>query len=450
MSFCSQDLLAVLHSQLPAQATGLVVALSGGADSSALLAALAALPASTLGIPVRAVHVDHGLQPAAAGFREACARLCDDLEVELTLVTIAVACASGVSIEAAAREARYRALAAAMHAGECLLTAHHRDDQAETLLLQALRGAGLKGLAAMPACRPWGPGWHLRPLLGVARGDLQQFAAESGIAGAEDPMNRDLRFDRAYLRSELWPRIDARWPGAAQALARTATHAAEAQGLLDAIAAADLGPLRDGEALLLPRLRGLAPARRSNAVRRWLQERAVQLPPTARLQEALRQVLAADDDHLPAVTWDRYALRRYRERLFVTQATPPRLARPLSWPIGERPALGDELELGTGLGALHLRSQHGGLDPARLPRLLNVAPRSGGEVLRPASNAATQTVQHLCQALGVLPWMRDALPFIYAGQELIGIGDLWLDARWCLPADERGIAFRWLRAPNIL
>ncbi len=451
MSFSALDLRQILQAELPAEARGLVVALSGGADSSALLATLASLGAAQLRVPMRAVHVDHGLQSAAQVFREACARLCRDLGVELTLVTTTVDCASGVSIEAAAREARYAALAAAMRPGECLLTAHHRDDQAETLLLQALRGAGLKGLAAMAACRPFGPGWHLRPLLGVARADLQKMLADRGIMGAQDPMNTDLRFDRAYLRSELWPRIEARWPGAAPALARTATHAAEAQALLDAIADADLGTLRDGEALSVPRLRGLGPARRSNAVRRWLHESAVLLPPTARLHEALRQALAADEDHLPAVRWDEYALRRYRDRLFVTAAEPPRLTRqPLHLPIAAAQTPANVLELGAGLGALELHTQLGGLDRSRLPATLLVAPRSGGETLRPAGKAATQTVQHLCQALGVLPWMRDALPFIYAGRELIGIADLWLDARWCVPADEQGIAFRWLRAPNIV
>ncbi len=451
MSFCAQDLLQVLAAELPGGATGLLVAVSGGADSSALLAALASLGAAQLRVPLRAVHVDHGLQSAAPAFRATCARLCRDLGVELTHLTITVDCPTGVSIEAAAREARYAALAAAMRPGECLLTAHHRDDQAETLLLQALRGAGLKGLAAMAACRPLGPGWHLRPLLGVARADLQKMLADLGIMSVQDPMNADPRFDRAYLRSELWPRIDARWPGAAQALARTATHAAEAQALLDAIADADLSVLRDGEALSVPRLRVLVPARRSNAVRRWLHDRAVPLPPTARLQEALRQALAADDDHLPAVRWDHYALRRYRDRLFVTPAEPLSLPRQgLHLHVGAAQEPGDALELGAGLGALQLHAQLGGLDRSRLPTTLRVAPRSGGETLRPASKAATQTVQHLCQALGVLPWMRDALPYIYAGQELIGIADLWLDARWCVPADARGIAFRWLRAPNIV
>jgi len=449
VSFSARALRQILQAELPAEAKGLLVALSGGADSCALLAALASLGDAELGMSVRAVHVDHGLQPAAHAFREVCARLCHDLGVELTLVTMTVDCPSGVSIEAAAREARYRALASAMRPGECLLTAHHRDDQAETFLLQALRGAGVKGLAAMPGCRPWGPGWHLRPLLGVTHADLVAFAAGQGIVSAQDPMNTDPRFDRAYLRSELWPRIDARWPGAAQALARTAAHAAEAQALLDAIADADLCNLRDGEALSVPRLRGLGPARRSNALRRWLHARAVLLPPTARLQEALRQALAADDDHLPAVVWDRYALRRYRDRLFVTAAEPPRL-RPRHLHIGAGQEPGNTLELGAGLGALELHTQLGALDRSRLPATLLVAPRSGGETLRPAGKAATQTVQHLCQALGVLPWMRDALPFIYAGPELIGIGDLWLDARWCVAADEQGIAFRWLRAPNIV
>src|SRR3984957_20119820 len=126
-------------------------------------------------LPLRAIHIDHGLQAAAADFRAACVTLCDRLRIPLRIVAVEVAREAGVSIEAAARDARYAALSKEMQPRECLLTAHHRQDQAETVLLQALRGAGVKGMAAMPACRPLGPGWHVRPLLDVAHGDLEQF-----------------------------------------------------------------------------------------------------------------------------------------------------------------------------------------------------------------------------------------------------------------------------------
>jgi tRNA(Ile)-lysidine synthase len=173
------------------------------------------------------------------------------------VVTVTVAVPAGASIEAEARAARYGALAAQLRPGECLLSAHHGDDQAETFLLQALRGAGPKGLASMPARRALGPGWHLRPLLGVTRRDLEAFAAQHGIEPTLDPMNRDRRFDRAYMRHAVWPLLAERWPGAAAALARAARHSGEAQALLEQLADEDLATLHDGEALSVQFLRRL-------------------------------------------------------------------------------------------------------------------------------------------------------------------------------------------------
>src|SRR5271154_4472708 len=165
MVFSAASLRAVLDAHVPAEAGGLVLALSGGADSAALLAA--AVAADFRGLPLRALHIDHGLQAAAAEFRATCARLCERLGVALTIISVAVEAQPGASLEAAARDARYTALATALDAGEGLLTADHREDQAETVLLQALRGAGVKGLSAMPICRVFGAGWHVRPLLDV-------------------------------------------------------------------------------------------------------------------------------------------------------------------------------------------------------------------------------------------------------------------------------------------
>jgi tRNA(Ile)-lysidine synthase len=446
MSFSAAYLGAVLDAHAPAGATGLVVALSGGADSAGLLAAAVSLGAGFRGLRTRAVHVDHGLQPAAAAFREACAALCRSLDVRLTVIPVAVETTPGVSIEAAARTARYAALAAELLPGECLLTAHHSEDQAETLLLQALRGAGLKGLSAMPICRPLGRGWHLRPLLEVSQRELLAFGASLGGLSVLDPMNEDLRFDRGYLRRQVWPLIEARWPGSATALSRTARHMAEAQQLLDRTAAADVARLRDGDALSVPGLRALGPQERINAVRFWLCEAGVEPPPAARLSEVLRQVFEAQDDHLPAIEWGSYALRRYRHRVFLTQAHPPRLEGMRPW----RVAPGCALDLGPNLGTLTWVAQAGGIDARRLPPTVMVRRRGGGEALKPAARAKTRSMQHLCQLQGVLPWMRDALPLVYADDALIAIADLWADARRCVEPLEPGIAIRWENAPIIV
>ncbi len=440
MRFGAAELDAVLRDHLPQDATGLVVGVSGGADSACLLSALAELPRR----PVRAVHVDHRLQDASVALRATCVALCERLRIPLTVLEVTVE-AEGESIEAAARDARYRAFALNLARGECLLTAHHAEDQAETVLLQLLRGAGIKGLSAMPMLRPLAGGWHLRPLLRIARRDLEAYAETHGIEANEDPMNRDLRFDRAFLRSEIWPTIIERWPGAAAALGRAARHAADAQCLLERAADAALFRLRDGPALSVTGLRALDERERVNVVRRWLAQSGSGSPSSARLSEGLRQVLEADAAQVPAIVWGAQALRRYRDRLYLTAATVPSLAASREWPK----SADSRLELCAGLGALGWLPRLGGLDFRRLPPTLTVRRRGGGETLKQGARGRTQTVQHLCQAMGVLPWMRDALPMIYAGDTLIAIGDIWRDARWLAQPDEMGFDVVWEGAPEV-
>jgi tRNA(Ile)-lysidine synthase len=450
--FSAELLWAVLEDTLPPGTTGLLAALSGGLDSSCLLAALAearrpagegAPPARAL--PLRAVHVDHGLQAVSGAMREASAALCRRFDLPLEVVRVEVDTRGGVSIEAAARAARYRAFASVLEPGECLLTAHHALDQAETLLLQLLRGAGLKGLSAMPLRRPFGPGWHLRPLLDIAPQDLHRLGKRLAIQAVDDPMNRDTRFDRAYLRREVWPRIEQRWPAAAASLARAAQHLGEAQASLDSSTRRSVEQLSDGEALSALGLRALPNRERLHVVRHWLKQAAVEPPSTARLEEALRQMLTARSDHEPAVQWGEHVLRRYRDRLFITAAVLPAIGEPLDW----RTSTGAHLELGAGLGALRWVERAGGLDPARLPGSVCVRRRRGGETLKTGARARTQSVQHLCQAMGVLPWLRDALPMIYAGDTLIAVGDLWQDARSSVSADILGLGCVWEDAPRL-
>jgi len=443
--FSPASLRDTLEANLPRGATGLVVALSGGSDSACLATALSQMT-PLRGLALRAIHVDHGLQFAAATFREACSALCDQLRLPLEIIDVKVAAGDGLSLEAAARDARYRGLARRLGRGECLLTGHHAADQAETLLLQLIRGAGLKGLSAMPLCRELGAGWHLRPLLDTPRAELLRFAVQAGVSAVSDPMNHDLRFDRAFLRAQLWPLLEARWPGAAATLSRAAGHLAEAQLLLDESAALAVRNLKDGEGLSVTGLRVLPAPQRLNAVRYWLAECGVMPPSTARLNEALRQISDAADDHLPCVVWGGHALRRYRDRVFVTPARPARLEAVREWPVG----VGSTLALGAGLGVLSWTTRLGGLDAARLPKRVTVRRRRGGESLKPHRLATTQSLQHLCQSRGVLPWMRDALPLLFAGGTLVAIGDLWQDAGWSVPQGTMGLGVVWEEAPLLV
>lgn len=267
-----------LHTALPPwhQASCWCVALSGGLDSTVLLHLLAQNPA----VPLRAIHIHHGLQAAADAWPAHCQRLCDSLGVPLQVIHVQVP--PGASLEQGARDARYAALAEALRPGELLLTGQHRDDQAETVLFRLLRGAGLRGLTAMPAQRPLGRGTLFRPLLDTSRDELLAYATAHGLQWVEDPSNRDASLSRNYLRHHVVPLLTQRWPQAVRSLTRSAAHLAEAQGLLDEVAQQDLALAATPEpfdwlgcpSLDLAVLRQLSPARQRNALQYWLVERS--------------------------------------------------------------------------------------------------------------------------------------------------------------------------------
>ncbi|CAI8939278.1 tRNA lysidine(34) synthetase TilS [Pseudomonas sp. IT-P260] len=252
------------------------VAFSGGLDSTVLLHLLADL-AKTESFPaLSAIHIHHGLQAAADAWPAHCQSVCDALGVPLHVMRVTVQ--TGASLERAAREARYAAFMSLTEADDVLLTAQHRDDQAETLLFRLMRGAGVRGLSAMPAQRPLGQGTLLRPLLDVTRAELEAYARAHQLHWIEDPSNQDRQFSRNYLRHQVLPLLTARWPQAQASMARSAAHLREAQGLLDELAQLDLAQAATPSGfswLALPSLElaplaNLSAARQRNALSHWL------------------------------------------------------------------------------------------------------------------------------------------------------------------------------------
>ncbi|NIR59118.1 MAG: tRNA lysidine(34) synthetase TilS, partial [Gammaproteobacteria bacterium] len=292
MPFDPDDLVAVLAHHAPAARYW--VAYSGGLDSLVLLHALAARR-DRLGAPLAAVHVDHGLHPDSGRWAAHCARTCAALGVPYECRVVEATAASGESPEAAARRARYEALAGLLEPGACLLTAHQRDDQAETLLLQLLRGAGPDGLAGMPMCRPLGAGWHLRPLLDWERADLHAYARAQGLEWVEDASNRDTGIDRNYLRHIVLPALRERWPGAPATLARAARHQAEAAELLVALGRADARAAADAApgTLRASALRDLPAPRQRNLLRAWIARAGLPAPSAAQLERVRLDVCAS-------------------------------------------------------------------------------------------------------------------------------------------------------------
>ncbi|SED65663.1 tRNA lysidine(34) synthetase TilS [Pseudomonas anguilliseptica] len=257
-------------------APGWCVALSGGLDSTVLLHLLASLAQREALPPLSAIHIHHGLQAAADAWPAHCRELCEILSVPLQVDYVQIA--PGASLEQAARAARYAAFAARLGAGEVLLTAQHRDDQAETLLFRLLRGAGVQGLSAMPVSRALGAGQLVRPLLNCSRDELLAYAREHKLSWVEDPSNADERFSRNYLRRQVIPALLSRWPRASVSMARSAAHLSEAAQLLDELAQQDMATAQVSAefawlplpSLALPALRSLSEPRQRNALRYWL------------------------------------------------------------------------------------------------------------------------------------------------------------------------------------
>ncbi|WP_095163240.1 tRNA lysidine(34) synthetase TilS [Pseudomonas sp. Irchel 3F5] len=412
------------------------IALSGGLDSTVLLHLLATLSCQQPLPALRAIHIHHGLQAAADAWPGHCQRLCDALGVELQIIRVSVAL--GASLEQGARDARYAAFSAALAPGEILLTGQHREDQAETLLFRLLRGAGLRGVSAMPAQRPLGQGMLVRPLLGVSRSDLQAYAQAQQLNWIEDPSNNDTQFSRNYLRHQVFPTLVQRWPQAAQNLARSAEHLSEAQGLLDELALEDLAEASTPapfawlglDSLDLEVLRRLSPARQRNALQYWLAPRT-RLPDSRHWAgwEALRD---AASDGRPLWRLTDGELHRAGARIWWLAADwlMP-VGGPQAWPDA-----GKVLAL-SGNGSVSLSGT--------LPQgPLHIAYRQGGETLT-INGRGQRDLKRLLNESQLPSFVRSRLPLLYCSEQLLAVANLpglsqgdW-QLHWHAPTSEQGL-----------
>jgi len=419
-AFDSARLLRVLEG-LP-ECRRYVVAFSGGMDSTVLLHALVHVRPPVAASLV-AVHVHHGLHPQADAWQAFCAGFCARHGVTLISRRVDARARRGEGPEAAARQARYRALAEVCREGDCLLTAHHRDDQAETLLLHLLRGSGPHGLAAMAPCRAWHGIWHARPLLDFGREALHDYALAHALSWVEDPSNQAPDFDRNFLRHEILPRLQGRWPGAAGGLARTARLQRAAATLLEDLARLDRdgGTDRRPDTLGVDTLRRLPRLRQANLIREWVRAQGLPPPPGRRLDEVLDRVLRARRDAMPLVRWEGAELRRYRDALYVMPPLPEHdPARVYLWDPARAlviPHLGIELRR-RDLEAI-------GVDPTQWAPPLRVGFRRGGERCRLPGHAHQRALKVLFQDAGIPPWERDRIPLVYAREGLVAVAGLW-------------------------
>lgn len=428
-----------------------LVGFSGGLDSAVLVHALSESRARHK-VPIVAVHIDHRLHVDSAGWEQHCRRTAKRLEVDYLSRNVTID-ERGRGLEAAARKARYEVLRSLVREHDAVLSAHHEEDQAETLLLNLMRGSGPAGIAGIGARQPFGPGWLLRPMLGVSRQGIEQYARAAELEWIDDPANLDLRFDRNYLRREVLPKLRSRWPAVTARLRRSAELASESAALQDDLAEADLPPLlgEDGSLarLDIPQLRCLSASRQRNVLRYVLKKSGLTTPPATRLTTILTELLLARPDAQPLVQWRGAEARRYRQKLYLL---PEMESFPQNAAFARGPLFqGKTLELGQAghlqLGSVRLEaSMTTGIDPALEKAGLCIRYRQGGEKIRPRGDRMTRSLKKLLQQKAVVPWMRPWLPLLYAGGTLVAVADLWI-AEEC--ARDQGLVLRWSGKPAI-
>ena len=412
----------------------LVAGLSGGIDSVVLLDVL--LRASKkLRFELAALHVNHQISPAAGRWAAFCRAFCKQRGVAFTTVRVTVS--RGESLEAAARDARYRAFAALP--ADYVALAHNLDDQAETLLLQLLRGAGLKGLSAMPVVRKA----ILRPLLDIPRSEIEAYARGRKLEWIEDESNADVYYDRNFLRHRVLPVIAERYPAYRRTLARSSRNLAEAAQLLDELAAADVQLTASG-GLEIAGLRKLSPPRAKNALRHFLALHGVTMPNAARLDEGVRQ-LQSQRATRTTIDLGEHALRRHANELRVVAKT---AALPGSYCHEWHGESGLRLpELG---GTLVLKKCRGsGISLARLAGApVTVRVRQGGERLQLHPQRPRRSLKNLLQESRIPPWERARLPLLFCGEELVWVAGIGAACHFCAGPGEAAVQPRWSPSPR--
>lgn len=388
-----------------------VVALSGGLDSTVLLHAVAAMEKRP---ELCALHIHHGLQSQADQWQRQCESLCRDLGVAFSALNVTVVAGSGP--EAAARDARYQAFSEFLQCGDVLLQAHHQDDQVETLFLRLLRGTGVDGMQGIPESRALADAELVRPLLLLPREELERYAELSQLSWVEDPSNSDERFDRNFLRQRILPLLEERWPAYRETVTRFARHASEAGGNTST----DISGLLQSSgsayaALDVELLRAMAETGRKTAIRQWLSQRDLR-PTEAQLKAIQRDMVFASRDAEPLIELGSVQLRRFEQRLYLTELADFDAAYQQHWDFSQPLLI-------PGAGWLSAEAcEQGGLQAdSVLVRL-----RRGGERCTPLGRRHSRSLKKLLQEHHIAPWRRDRLPLLFVGEELAAVADLWV------------------------
>ncbi|MCW8873605.1 MAG: tRNA lysidine(34) synthetase TilS [Xanthomonadales bacterium] len=415
------------------------VGFSGGADSTALLHAMhecrGRLPA-----PIEVVHFNHGLQAEADAWQEHCQSFCSERDLPYRAEMLEIDRSARSSTEEAARNSRYRAVAAVLGREEMYLTAHHAEDLAETLFLNLMRGSGVEGLAGIPVLRNLEHGWVARPLLEMHRNDLEAYLLKRNIGWLTDPSNVDTRIDRNYLRQQLFPMLEQRWPGLVQRLSRTARNARITAGAMAMFIESQSGELiRDRLKMPLHKLLELDPEMQTLILRQWLRRHEVPVLPEQRLREFLKQLSQASAESRAEVQWEGWMIKHYQLDLWLHRSRPFMACPRTPWRHGM------QVELGPESGLLVLRGE-----PTDIPGGWQVRARQPGDRIRPRPHGSSQKLKHFFQVASIPPWLRSGIPVLEWDGEPVALGDWIIGHRlqeWLLESD---LEYRWEPADPVL
>jgi tRNA(Ile)-lysidine synthase len=441
----------------------LVVALSGGVDSIVLLNLLVPLSAQ-IPFSLSAIHVNHGISASATEWSTFCRDLCRSMTIPLRVAQLKIRREPGISLEAAAREGRYREFRKLE--ADYVVLAQHLDDQAETLLLQLLRGAGVKGLSAMPIAGNIASNMEkgipnarpklLRPMLDASRREIEEYARERGLQWITDESNVDVSFDRNFLRHKIFPLLETRFPSYRSTLLRASRHMAEASILLDELAEADSAGCAASGKLHIDELRKLSFPRARNLLRYALAQRRAILPSTVKLDEMLRQLLLLRPDAKMHVVFGNTEIRCFRGEVYVDKARvgKARIRRTSAYEAGPSnvvegwPQWHGEKELAIGeLGVIRfVRRKSAGINVKKLVESpVTIRFRQGGERLRPDCNRPRRSLKNLLREASLPPWEREALPLIYSGEHLACVPGIGIECDFQAVPGEQGLLVSWER-----
>lgn len=441
-------LLSVIENQVPlARQKGIAVAYSGGLDSSVLLHLLAKFGAQN-NVAIHAFHVNHGLSINAMDWQLFCKSMAEQYGVSFQVKQIVVDTQSGEGIEASARSQRYLALGQlATDAGiPLLLTAHHQDDQAETVLLQLLRGAGAAGLSGMsdfnfaPDLLGSSSIIIARPLLIQSKTTLHRYAREFGIRFVEDESNADIRYTRNALRNKVMPALASIAPGYAERLSRSARHAQAAQGLLQDLAEIDMRTCYVSNVLQVELMRKLSVARIDNLLRYWIAGMNIRMPSAARLAEIRHQIFSARDDAKISVHHEQVIFHRYQGKIFAETIalSQPDQPKEFIWQ-GESSITFPEFG-----GTLFFDPAEDGVDANwLLAQSLVLRRRTGGEKMRLGKNRPSREMKKHFQNFKIPFWMRDQLPYVLVGDNILFAAGIGVNGDFYAENSGKKIRLRW-------